>query len=159
PDARLLLQPIADGGGSRGSVGVDGVDDPTALDLDPGHVGDVGVVDEAAVPRVREVVVGQRVAADVDVATVARRRGRQALASVPGSAAPLVRRYRAPGLSRPAIEDVEHLHAAGRDAHRIIAERGHDDWHALLTGRLVAGDAQDAELIIGTRINEWAGGR
>ena len=64
-------QSIAVSAGVAG--GVERVDDPAALDLDPGHVRDVGVVDQAAVAGVGQVVVGQRVAADVDVAAVAGR--------------------------------------------------------------------------------------
>ena len=64
-----------------------GIDDPAALDLDPGHVADVGVVDDAAVERVGRVVLGQRLAADVDVAAVAGLRRGQVENVVPAWAA------------------------------------------------------------------------
>src|SRR5208337_2827002 len=109
---------------------------------------DVRVVDQASLAGVGEVVGGQRVAADVDVPAIAGRGRGQALAGVG--------RER---LNRIAIQDVVHLHAAGSDADRSVAERGQDHRHALLTGRLVTGNAQDTDLGISTRIDERVGCR
>ena len=115
------------------------------------HVADVGVVDHAAVERVGRVVLGQRVAADVDVAAVA---GLPASSGSGRQSSGLMM-----ALSRAAVEDVVHRHAADGRADRVVAERGDDDRHALLAGRLVARNAQDAELGVGTRIDQRAGGR
>ena len=124
------------------------IDDPASLDLDPRHVRDVRVVDQASLAGIGEVVGGQRVAANVDVPAIAGRGRGQALA--------LVLRGRS---HRVAIEDVVHLHAAGGDADRVVAERGQDHRHPLLTGRLVTGNAQDTDLGISTGIDERAGRR
>ena len=65
------------------------IDDPAALDLDPGHVRHVGVVDQAALAGIGQVVGGQRVAADVDVSAVAGLGRGQALAGVPRVKGPI----------------------------------------------------------------------
>ena len=61
-------------------------------------------------------------------------------------------------VDRVALQDVEHLDAADGRADRVVAERGDDHRHALLAGRLVAGDAEDPELGVGTRIDQRAAG-
>ena len=125
---------------------VEGVDDAAALDLDAGHVADVGVADQAAVEGIGRVVLGHRVAADVDVAAVARGGSRQRVARVDDS------RCR-PG----ALEDVVHLDAADGRADGVVAERGDDDRHPLLAGGLVAGDAEDPDLGVGTGVDQRVG--
>ena len=124
------------------------IDDAAPLDLDAGHVGDVGVVDDAPLAGVGQVVRRQRVAADVDVAAVAGLRRGQALSRVAGGERP----------DRVAVEDGVVLHPPSRGADGGVAERGDDDRHPLLPGRLVAGDAQNPELRVGAGVDGRAGG-
>ena len=102
---------------------------------------------------VGRVVLGHRVAADVDVAAVAGLRVVRFCAGIYAAQPGEDRR------SRQAVQDVVHRHAADRRADRVVAERGDDDRHALLAGRLVARDAEDPDLGVGTRIDQRAGRR
>ena len=117
-------------------VEVEGVDDPAALLLDPGDVLDVGVVDDVAVAGVWQVVVGQRVAAEVDHAAVA---GLGAVVS-PGIAWFIS----TPLTVVPTVLSWTEVMMTG---------------HPGLAGGLVAADAEDPELAERTRVDQRVGGR